>query len=377
MNAHQVMVFIGNGFDIALLKKYGKGITTSYDAFYSFFKYKYPDNKNNLLIDQMEIAKMEGKENWSDFEAHLDEVLNSLSKSDKEQVAKLNNDLSEIQQAFSRFLNDIIDNDIINNISKVNDVIIKPKVNCAKKLIKCSFLKDLSKEQYEAISFHNKIDNNETLKYIFINFNYTSLLDNYLYLEKQMFDPNPYSTSNNNIILDLNPNKYENHHGYPDPYVQLLPIDIFHPHGIQDVPKSLLFGIENKNYCNLKDYRRVFIKSLWAQSKSKYNDKFNETELFIIYGCSIGKSDNWWWNRIFERLTSESSAELIIYNYGNEDAETVKEKFINNCCLENVDIEKINRAKKNIYIVNFGFGVEPDTDFIKLPELNTQKQMFN
>lgn len=371
MSKHQVMVFIGNGFDIALLKKYGKGITTSYDSFYSFFKYKYPDNKNNLLIEQMKKAKREGKEDWSDFEAILDEKLNSLSTSDKEQAYKLNEDLSEIQQAFSRFLNDIIDNDIINNISKANDIIIEPNANCAKSLLECSFLKDLSKEQYETIDFHNKMDNNEMLKYIFINFNYTSLLDNYLYLKKEMFDPSPYSTSNNNIILDLNPNNYEKRYGYPDPYVQLMPIDIFHPHGIQDVPKSLLFGIENKSYCNLKDYRRVFVKSLWAQSKSKYDDKFDETELFIIYGCSIGKSDNWWWSRIFKRLTNENPAELIIYNYGNENTETVKDIFINNCCLEDVDIEKINRAKENIYIVNFGFGVAPDTEFIKLPDINT------
>lgn len=377
MNEHQVMIFIGNGFDIALLKKYGKGITTSYDSFYSFFKYKYPYNKNNLLIEQMEKAKIEGKENWSDFEAILDEKLNSLSTTDKEQAYKLNENLSEIQQAFSRFLNDIIDNDIINNISKANDIIIKSKANCAKNLFECSFLKDLSKEQYETINFHNKINNHDELKYIFINFNYTSLLDNYLYLTKDMFDPIPFSSSSNNIILNLNPNDHKNHNGHSDPYVKLMPIDIFHPHGIQDVPKSLLFGIENSNYNKQKDCRRIFVKSLWAQSESKYYDKFNETELFIIYGCSIGKSDNWWWNRIFERLTSENPAELIIYNYGNENAETVKNRFINNCCLETVDIEKINRAKKNIYIVNFGFGVEPDTDFIKLPELNTQKQMFN
>lgn len=370
MSKHQVMVFIGNGFDIALLNKYGKGITTSYNSFYSFFKYKYPDN-NNLLIEQMEKAKREGKKNWSDFEALLGEVLNSLSESDKEQVAKLNNDLSEIQQAFSRFLNDIINNDIINNISKVNDVTIKPKVNCAKKLMKCSFLKDLSKEQYETISFHNKINNHEELKYIFINFNYTSLLENYLYLKKEMFDPIPFITSNNNIVLDLNPNNYKNHSGHSDPYVKLMPIDIFHPHGMQDVPKSLLFGIENQSYCNQRDCRRVFVKSLWAQSKPKYDDKFDETELFIIYGCSIGKSDNWWWSRIFKRLTDKNPAELIIYNYGKGNANTIKDMFINNCCLEDITIEEINKAKENIYVVNFGFDVEPDTNFIKLPELNT------
>lgn len=128
-----------------------------------------------------------------------------------------------------------------------------------------------------------------------------------------------------------------------------MPIDIFHPHGIQDVPKFLLFGIENKNYCKPKDPRRVFVKFYWAQCQTKYYDKFNETELFIIYGCSIGESDNWWWNRIFERLISENTAELIIYNYGNESEDEIKEKFTRNCCLENFNFEEINKAKKYLY----------------------------
>lgn len=371
MKEHQIMVFIGNGFDISVLKKYGKGITTSYDSFYSFFKYKYSESNNNLLIKQMAKAKAENKENWSDFEAILDDKLYSLSGDNKDQINQLSKDLSEIQQAFSRFLNDVIDNDIINDISKANDIIVENNENCAKRLLKGSFLRDLSKEQYEVMRFHNNFDNNESIKYTFINFNYTSLLDNYLYLEKEIFDPIPYSTSNNNIILDLNPNRYEKHCGFRDPYMQLMPVYIFHPHGTQDVPKSLLFGIENKNYCKPRDYRRVFVKSLWAQCQSKYHNMFNETELFIIYGCSIGKSDNWWWSRIYKRLISENPAELIIYNYGNENENVIKEKFIANCCLENDDIQKTEQAINNIYIVNFGPDCEIKGEFMSLPELNT------
>lgn len=372
MKKHQIMVFVGNGFDMAVLKKYGKGITTSYESFYSFFKYKYPNNTNNLLIQQMERAKSEGKNNWSDFEEILYQTLLVLPVAEIEQIYKLNNDLSEIQQAFSRFLNDVIDNDIISSISKANDVAKEPLFeNCAKTTLKCSFLKDLSKEQYEIMSFHNNFDNHELLKYVFINFNYTSLLDNYLYLNKKMFDPEPFYTSNNNFVLNLNPNKYK-HCGFADPFINLLPIDIFHPHGIQDVPKSLLFGIENKNYCKQKDPRHVFVKSYWAQCQTKYYDKFNETELFIIYGCSIGESDNWWWNRIFDRLVSENTAELIIYNYGNESEDEIKEKFIRNCCLENFNFEEINKAKKNTYIINFGYDDKNCQEFMSLPELSNE-----
>ena len=98
---------------------------------------------------------------------------------------------------------------------------------------------------------------------------------------------------------------------------------------------------------------------------------FNETELFIIYGCSIGKSDNWWWSRIYKRLISENPAELIIYNYGNENENVIKEKFIANCCLENDDIQKTEQAINNIHIVNFGPDCEIKGEFMSLPELNT------
>lgn len=110
------------------------------------------------------------------------------------------------------------------------------------------------------------------------------------------------------------------------------------------------------------------MKSLWAQCRPKYHDQFSETELFIIYGCSIGKSDNWWWSRIYERLTDENPAELIIYNYGNEEEDVIKERFINNCCLGERDIEEINKVKENIYIVNF--DSETCKEFMRLPHLN-------
>lgn len=368
MKKHQIMVFIGNGFDIAVLNKYGKGITTSYDSFYSFFKSEYPNSNKNLLIEQMEKAKSENKENWSDFEAILDEALYYIPNSDSEHTSKLDEDLREIQQAFSRFLNEIIDNDIIENISTANDVIIDSYNNCAKLTFKGSFFRDLSKNQYESMHFHNELDNNEDLKYMFINFNYTLLLDNYLYLNKEMFDPAPYSTSNNNITLDVNPYRYQ-HSGFNDPYMKLLPIDIIHPHGVQDVPKSLLFGIENKDYCNVRDQRRIFVKSFWAQCQQKYNDKFDSTQLFILYGCSLGKTDSWWWSRIYKRLVDENPAELIIYYYGNEDEDVIKERFIKNCNLKDDDLKDKNKAKEKIYVINFGANTDKDIEFMKLPKI--------
>lgn len=372
---HQIMVFVGNGFDRSVLSKYGKGVTTSYDSFYSFFKYRYPEKKDNYLIQQMEKVKDESQgknDDWSDFEAVLGKSLNELKDIDRESIERLDKDLSELQKAFSRFLNDVVDSDIIDRISAATDVLVEgkygTKINYAVRSLAGGFIEDLSEMYYEKMRFHNRFDNNEKLKYIFINFNYTSLLDNYIYLDKNIFNPEPYKTSENNFNIFTNPNRYNNHLGFADPYLNLLPVDVYHPHGVQDVPKSMLFGIENNNYNNSTDERRIFVKSFWARDELRYKEKFNDTELFIIYGSSIGESDSWWWNNVYMRLIDDNNpAELIIYNYGNESEEEIKDKFIRNCSI-NIEEDLYNKAKNNIYVVNFGKN-EKRIIFMDLPDL--------
>ena len=54
MNSHRIMMIVGNGFDTSVLNKYGDNITTSYDNFYRYFKYHYPNDDDNIFIEQME-----------------------------------------------------------------------------------------------------------------------------------------------------------------------------------------------------------------------------------------------------------------------------------------------------------------------------------
>ena len=128
--------------------------------------------------------------------------------------------------------------------------------------------------------------------------------------------------------------------------------DIVHPHGYQNIPRSLLFGIENNEYISDRVLNR-FNKSYWAQDNPKYKSYFNDVELFIIYGTSIGETDNWWWENIFDSLLNKNS-ELIIYFYKDKDIEKddVKSIFINACKIRNAYTEEdINKVKEKIYIV--------------------------
>lgn len=379
MGRQQIMVLVGNGFDISVLKKYGKGVTTSYTTFYSFFKYINGENSNNFFIEQMKTAQEKNEPDWCDFEAILTQNIENISSKDSEKISRLNKDLNEVQHSFSRFLNDVVDSDIINKLSKATSVQVDDKqwgsITYPERSY-TQFLGDLSNEQYKRCIFHNRIDHGEELKYIFMDFNYTSLLDNYLYLDKDIFSPKPYLTSNNNINFITNPKQYEGHctieynRSYINASCKMLPVDIYHPHGYQDIPKSLLFGTESLECNKVKDERRTFIKSYWARDEERYANKFKDTSLFIVYGCSLGVSDSWWWNKIYERLLDEDFAELFIYNYENEDRDAVIKKFINGCGKDNITTDEYVKIIKHIFVIDFGEEKRNDVVFLQLPELS-------
>lgn len=365
-----VMTLVGNGFDISVLNEIGNGVTTSYSTFYSFFKYKY-GNIKNILIDQMEIARQEGKENWSDFESILSE---KIENSENIEIEQLIMDFEQLQGAFSRFLNDVVNNDVIDKLSKATDVRINGETYPEKSLT--GFMADLSEEQYERCRFHNRIDHHKKIQFDFIDFNFTSLLDIYLYLDKENFDPEPYITSDNNITFNTNPHNYKGHitvdnkHTFSTASCKMLPIDIYHPHGLQDVPKSLLFGTESGQVYN--DKRKLFIKSYWARNEEKYKHMFNGVDLFIIYGCSLGNSDSWWWNKIYDRLVEEKDVELFIYYYGSIVTDEVINIFLAGCNkdIDSIAPEEYEKLKNRIYVINFGKDANKETVFLKIPECN-------
>lgn len=117
---NNIMVFIGNGFDISILKKYrDDGLVSSYSKFYDFLCYKGFDKKN-LLYEKMEEDKKNNKENWSDFECSLGELLQSNIPTNTLEEA-----LKEIQGMFLLFLNEIVTPEVLlklnNDIEKIGN----------------------------------------------------------------------------------------------------------------------------------------------------------------------------------------------------------------------------------------------------------------
>lgn len=337
---HNIMIFIGNGFDISVLKKYRKdSIVSSYSKFYDFLRYKGFD-ESNILYKQMKKDKLCRKENWSDFECSLGELLQCNTDANV-----LEDALKKIQSMFLLFLNEVVTPDVLLNL---NDDI--GKYGWGQRALS-GFLGDLSKEDYKKMGFPDKTGHYHMYNYLVVNFNYTSLFDNYIYLDKYQFEPRPHKT------VDTNFNFYPNPNGYIKPgknentiWSSFVMVDTIHPHGYQNIPRSLLFGIENESYISDRVLNR-FNKSYWAQSNQRYKSYFDDAELFIIYGTSIGETDNWWWGNVYNCLLSGDS-ELIIYFYDDvcTEKDSVKQMFIDACKTDHSE-EECAKVKEKIYVV--------------------------
>lgn len=179
------------------------------------------------------------------------------------------------------------------------------------------------------------------------------MFDSYIYLDKKQFNPHPYKIVDTNIDIYPYPNKYiHSRLNQKTAWSSNIITDIIHPYGYQYIPRSIIFGTELQRYDKTSKKSR-FIKSFWAQNELNYSKLFDNIELFIIYGMSLGKTDSWWFNKIYERLNQEQ-AELIIYFYGRNISEgDVKDKFLESCIGGRGNREDDERVTQRIYVVLF------------------------
>lgn len=354
---HNIFVLVGNGFDISILKKYKKGRmsgkATSYIDFYDYITYYNLSNDSNILYKKMKEGKDCEKENWSDFENIISRLINKREST----IEEIKRAMFEFQGHFTMFLNELVDSDTLLELNKDASEKSLSKQSLGE------FLKDL--DDSNKFKFTEEIYHYDLFYYVVANFNYTSLLDNYLYLDKLQFDPHWHRTVDTNFYFK--PKLNSNNESNPTEYSSYILTDIIHPHGIQDIPRSILFGIDLPEYDKGNSKEKELVKGYWSQYDTKYKSYMEEAELFIIYGMSLGVTDAWWMDQIFEAI-SERGAELIIYRYGSESEDSIKELFID-CCIRHKDYpeEKKNEVKNNIYVVIFENN---DTYFLGLEDKN-------
>lgn len=348
---HNIFVLVGNGFDISVLKKFksGKmcGKTTSYVDFYDYITYFNLSCKDNILYQKMKEDKEYGKDNWSDFENTIKELLDSSEYSN---ITELEKSIDEFQSHFTKFLNDLVDAD---TLLKLNEEVRKNELSIQSL---GEFLKDL--DDLKHLKFINDLDHYHLYNFVFANFNYTSLLDNYIFLDKSQFDPHRYKQADRNFRF-----RFQLPAHSETIFSSYVISETVHPHGVQDIPRSILFGIDLKDYDKGKNLEKRLVKAYWSQYDAKYKSYLKEANLFIIYGMSLGLTDAWWMDAIFEEILTRK-VELIIYKFGEDRKDNVVDMFIN-CCIrhKNSSEEEKKQVKDNIHVVLFNNN---DTYFLGL-----------
>lgn len=357
---HRVTVLVGNGFDISLLQHLHAKRSTTYESFYFHLK-SVKFNHGNILFQKMEELRQkhekdvedggDGYPNWCDFEHILDSLKNS-SKS----KPSLEDALAELQLEFSEYLNGVVTPSILSE----TDTISKEYGHAYRSFGR--FLADLSPENYKKLDWSEEFNHYDIFSFNIINFNYTSLLDNYLYLDKTQFDPKPHKGTDTNFWFRINPRDYDHKRKNFGPNCETgcsayLTTALHHPHGHQHTPRSLLFGIDGDDDAAEKGSGSRLEKTFWAQTPRKYQRMILDTTVFILFGCSLGETDGWWWRHILERVST--GAKLIIYKYDrslhSDDSQSeneIIEEFITSYT-DGSTAREIRKMKKRIALVRY------------------------
>lgn len=339
---HNIMMIVGNGFDISVLQLLGSKYITDYQSFFHYLKSIRFDTENFLYREMDELrARHEraieqgqaGNENWSDFEKVLQEYVSDyVHGGDGIAPEQVLEDLNNLQTEFSKFLDLVVTPEILDELDRRAQ-----RYGWAYRTF-ARFLADLSEDDYRHLSFPGEVDHFDLFNFNIINLNFTSLLDNYLYLDRFQFDPHIFRVSDRNFEFRKNP---RNHHVEDFKLVgncetgcsAYLMTEIFHPHGMQQIPRSLLFGVDADDDAARLGTSFQLEKPYWAQNPRRFKKFIQESSLFIIFGSSRGESDRWWWRHIIRAM--RDGAELIIYQYvsnakvGKINKEKIKEDFIN------------------------------------------------
>ncbi|WP_251355365.1 AbiH family protein [Kocuria rosea] len=296
---HNIMALVGNGFDIQVLSGLGAPADTRYESFYHYLKYRRFDGANRIL-ERMEHLRGLGAQNWSDVENAIEKLRTDGSVSPAAIVA----DVRKVQREFANFLDQVATPDILTQLGE------KAASQHLTLMSFTEFLGDIEDpDEYNKMQLTQRVDIGDIFNFKFINFNYTTLLDDFIYLDQEQFDPHPYRWSDRNITFHPNPRGHANAREQASFHmVANLVSDVVHPHGIQYTPRSLLFGIDEAD----GDARHLS-KPYWAQNKVKYGDLFSTTDVFIIFGCSLGDTDRWWWRAIINGLQQNDDADLLLY----------------------------------------------------------------
>ncbi len=271
-----LLFLIGNGFDINC------GINSRYKDAYKY--YLRQTTNDSEAIKKFKKDLLDNHENWSDFEIGISNYAKKLSNE---------NELIECIRDFRKSLKEYLNIEEQNFYDRINSI--------------PDLLSLINKETFKSINtFYAGISNNvsrlvqniDTAN--FITFNYTSILDNFIF--------NRYQNTREPVKLISNRTSSNvlHIHGSFNNGTPVLGIDRIEQ---IDVP----YDLSNKG-------KRTIIKPTFNSSvddnRIESAEEFIEQARYIcIFGLSLGLSDLTWRELIISWLSEFDTRQLFIYDY--------------------------------------------------------------
>lgn len=287
----KITFFIGNGYDINI------GLKTGYPDFLKW--YLAQPSKNDTIDDFKQVIK-DGIEYWSDLEYALGQKTLTYPLNTKNGFTACKYDLDTQLQEYLKDQNRLIQEPSVEDIEIFKQSIVKFRLLCSN-----AYREDI-KRIYKAHGI-------EEYEYNIVDFNFTNTVDIFWKrLPKNAFWHNIY---------------------YPQlaPGVPFRTNDIkgklFHIHGTLN--KEMMTGVgEPSQLANTIFQRADIITSLCVKpfmNENTRNEVENNvsqliegTDIFVIYGMSIGITDAKWWRSVVRRLLTNENSYLLIVNYDKD-----------------------------------------------------------
>lgn len=195
---HNIMALVGNGFDIQVTRRYESRFSPRYPAFYYYLLSRDFDS-SNLVVQQMAAAKEAGQQNWSNVEAAIGRLI--TPEGGWHSTDAVYEATRAIQAAFSEYLELVAPPALLARVGEDS-----AKGSWAMKSM-ADVIGDVANDSRTVASFNfpRETGHYDLFNYLFVNFNYTPLLDDYVFRDAQQFRPQDYKYADRNFTFHPNP----------------------------------------------------------------------------------------------------------------------------------------------------------------------------
>lgn len=273
-----VLYILGNGFDLA------QGMKTSYPNFYDNC---LSDVTGSPLLEELKKVINTDRNNWSDMEEAFGLYTKNLKSEDDFKKLYL-----ELRRLLTWYLN--IEDESFNPSYEQKRKIVEDFANFT------NYLGKIDKRTYDQ-SVHSYIDDgiNPYLGIRVMTYNYTHTLEKLL---------EPFSDGT----------------GYLNSRAKLE--QIIHVHGTLKTDDAIIFGVDNEKQIANEPFRtNDNVKDFLVKNQSNLSMNFDRSlicedlirkaNIIIIYGVSIGETDNRWWKLIGEQIKQRNDLIIIHFVY--------------------------------------------------------------